>query len=178
MMKWAFVSTNPTGELKKAINLTPFSQDPNFNGTWDEFTTGTKKTVDDRGLPVQHNADDIIFDGLEISNQENEHASARLGSEKRVHVSVFQRESADKYSAQGGTTSPTCSAGEKLASPPTRTLPEHFSLCDSERIKVLSLNCMDDLSSDSKVVHRALCRNWNGATVKTNTATIVAFIRG
>ncbi len=95
-----------------------------------------------------------------------------------VHVSVFQRESADKYSAQGGTTSPTCSAGEKLASPPTRTLPEHFSLCDSERIKVLSLNCMDDLSSDSKVVHRALCRNWNGATVKTNTATIVAFIRG
>ena len=119
----------------------------------------------------------IRFSG-EISNQENEHASARLGSEKRVHVSAFQRESADKYSAQGGTTSPTCSAGEKLASPPTRSLPEHFSLCDSERIKVLSLNCMDDLSSDSKVVHRALCRNWNGATVKTNTETIVAFIRG
>ena len=42
-------------------------------------------------------------------------------------------------------------AGEKLASPPTPTLPEPFWLCVSERIKVLSLNRMDDLSSDSKL---------------------------
>jgi hypothetical protein len=63
-------------------------------------------------------------------------------------------------------------------SPPTPTLPEPFSLCDSEHIKVLSLNRVDDLSSHSKAVHRALCRHGNGATVKTNTGTIVAFIRG
>src|SRR5262249_11337850 len=31
---------NPAGQLKMAINLTPFSQDPLFNGNWDEFTTG------------------------------------------------------------------------------------------------------------------------------------------
>ena len=35
--------SNPGGQLKKAINLTPFSQDPNFNGNWDEFTSGTKE---------------------------------------------------------------------------------------------------------------------------------------
>ena len=71
---------------------------------------------------------------------------------------------------------PTRSWRETSVSP-TRTRPEPFALCDSERIKVLSLNPMGDLSSDSKAVHRALCRNWNGATVKTNTETIVAFIR-
>ncbi len=41
---------------------------------------------------------------------------------------------------------------ERLASPPTRTLPEPFSLCDSERIRVPSLNRMDDLTSHSKGV--------------------------
>jgi hypothetical protein len=56
--------------------------------------------------------------------------------------------------------------------------PGAFLASQSERIKVLSLNRMDDLSSHSKVVHRALCRHWNGATVKTHTGTIVAFIRG
>jgi hypothetical protein len=38
----------------------------------------------------------------------------------------------------------------RLASPSMRTLPEPFSYCDSERIKVLSLSRMDDLSSHSK----------------------------
>jgi hypothetical protein len=71
------------------------------------------------------------FDGsIQKPREESEHASARLGFEKRLHVSVFQRELADKYAAQGGTTRPTWSAGERLASPPTRTLPEPFSLCD------------------------------------------------
>ena len=96
--------------------------------------------------------------------------------EKRLHVSVFQRESADKYGAQGGTTRPTWSADERLASPRTRTLLEPFSHCDSERIKVLSLNRMDDLTSHSEGVHRALCRHWSGATVITNTETILALI--
>jgi hypothetical protein len=95
--------------------------------------------------------------------------------EKRLHVSVFQRESADKYAAQGGTTGSTWSGGGRLASPPTRTLPEPYSVCDSERIKMLSLNRMDDLSSLSRVVHHALCRHWNGATV-ASTETIVALI--
>jgi hypothetical protein len=34
----------------------------------------------------------------------------------------------------------------------------HFSLCDSERIRV-RLNRMDDLTSHSEVVHCALCRH-------------------
>jgi len=40
----------------------------------------------------------------------------------------------------------------------------------------LLLNRTDDLSNDSKVVHRALCRHCNEATVITSTGTIVAFI--
>lgn len=56
------------------------------------------------------------------SNRESEYISALLEFEKHVHVSVFQRESADKYAAQGGTTGATWSAGERLASPPMRTL--------------------------------------------------------
>jgi len=55
---------NVAGELKKAVNLTPFSFDPNFNGDWDEFTTVNRKTVDDQGLPGAPNANDIIFGGL------------------------------------------------------------------------------------------------------------------
>jgi hypothetical protein len=38
------------------------------------------------------------------------------------------------------------------------------------------MNRMDDLSSHSKVVHRALCPLWNGATVITDAETIVALI--
>ncbi len=54
---------------------------------------------------------------------------------------------------------------------------EAFSLCDSERIKVLSSNRIDDLSSHSKVVHhRALCPLWNGATVINDAKIIVALI--
>jgi hypothetical protein len=34
-----------------------------------------------------------------ISNEESEHVSARLGFEKRLHVSVFPPESADTYAA-------------------------------------------------------------------------------
>ncbi len=57
--------SNPTDELKKAVNLTPFSYDISFNGNWDEFTTVTKKTVTDLDLVGEnHNADDIIFGGL------------------------------------------------------------------------------------------------------------------
>jgi hypothetical protein len=66
----------------------------------------------------------------------------------------------------------------RLASRHTRTLPEPFSLCDSGRIRVPSLNRMDDLTSHSEVVHRALCRQWKGATVITSSETIVALIRG
>jgi hypothetical protein len=67
---------------------------------------------------------------------------------------------------------------ELSAAPPMRTLPEQSSLCDSERIKAVSLKPMDRVSSHSKIVHRTLFRHWNGATVKTNTGTIVAFIQG
>jgi hypothetical protein len=74
-------------------------------------------------------------------------------------------------------TRPKRSADERLASRHTRTLPEPFSLCDSERIRV-RLNRMDDLTSHSEVVHCALCRHWNGATVKISTETIVALIKG
>jgi hypothetical protein len=56
-----------------------------------------------------------------------------------------------------------------------RKLPEPFSLCDSERIRV-RLNRMDDLTSHSEVVHCALCRHWNGAAVKISTDTTVALI--
>src|SRR5438034_10796504 len=79
-----------------------------------------------------------------------------LGSEKRVHVSVFQRESADKYSAQGGTTSPTCSAGQKLASPTPRTLPEHFSLCVSFPLDTLIVQTRVSLSVNTLECTRAL----------------------
>jgi hypothetical protein len=55
---------NVGGELKKAVNITPFSFDPDFNGMTDEFTTASKKALDDQGLPLEHNSDDIIFGGL------------------------------------------------------------------------------------------------------------------
>jgi Ca2+-binding RTX toxin-like protein len=55
---------NVGDEMKKAVNLTPFSFDTTFNGNADEFTSVTKKTVDDRGLPGAPNANDLIFGGL------------------------------------------------------------------------------------------------------------------
>ncbi len=55
---------NVGGEMKKAVNLTPFSFDPQFNGNADEFTTNAKKTVDTLGRSGASNADDIIFGGL------------------------------------------------------------------------------------------------------------------
>jgi hypothetical protein len=64
---------------------------------------------------------------------------------------------------------PKWSADERLASRHTRTLPEPFSLCDSERIRVPRFNRMDDL-------YERLCRHWNGATVTTSTEIIVALI--
>ncbi|MFU8870290.1 MAG: hypothetical protein ACNA7R_20675, partial [Natronococcus sp.] len=44
---------NVEGELKKAVNLTPFSQDPDFDGTDDEFGGVSRNT-----------SDDIIYGGL------------------------------------------------------------------------------------------------------------------
>ncbi len=44
---------NVTGELKKAVDLTPFSQDTSFNATQDEF-----------GGESKHTSDDIIYGGL------------------------------------------------------------------------------------------------------------------
>ena len=44
---------NVSGEIKKTVNLTPFSTDPNWIGLTDEF---------DGDVP--HNADDIIYGGL------------------------------------------------------------------------------------------------------------------
>ncbi|MGA8051658.1 MAG: hypothetical protein WCA09_15880, partial [Burkholderiales bacterium] len=44
---------NPTGQLKKAFDLTPFSQDPNWIGNADEFNSVSK-----------HTSDDIIYGGL------------------------------------------------------------------------------------------------------------------
>ncbi|MBK7953153.1 MAG: hypothetical protein IPK02_03730 [Candidatus Accumulibacter sp.] len=55
---------NVGDEMKKAVNLTPFSFDTTFNGNADEFTSVTKKTVDDRGAPGAPNANDLIFGGL------------------------------------------------------------------------------------------------------------------
>jgi Ca2+-binding RTX toxin-like protein len=55
---------NVSGELKKSVNLTPFSYDPTFNGQTDEFTSLTKKTLDQLGHAGAHNSDDIIFGGL------------------------------------------------------------------------------------------------------------------
>ena len=57
-------------------------------------------------FPIARHSDNIHFGqgrasrvrfSWEISNQESEHASVRLGFEERQHVIVFQRESADKY---------------------------------------------------------------------------------
>jgi hypothetical protein len=39
-----------------------------------------------------------------------------------------------------------------------------------------AVSMLDDLTSHSEVVHCALCRHWNGATVKIRTDTTVALI--
>jgi Ca2+-binding RTX toxin-like protein len=51
---------NVSGQLKYAIDLTPFSSDPNFTGLRDEFTGGDNQVA---GTTRLHN-DDIIFGGL------------------------------------------------------------------------------------------------------------------
>jgi hypothetical protein len=50
-----------------------------------------------------------------------------------------------------------------------RSRKEPLPLCDSERTKVLSFNRMDDPSSHSKVVNRALCGQRKRATVIIDT---------
>ena len=49
-------TTDVTGQLKKTVNLTPFSVDPTWTPAKDEF--------DSRGAARPHNNDDIIFGGL------------------------------------------------------------------------------------------------------------------
>jgi hypothetical protein len=51
--KVQLATLNPTGELKKSVDLTPFSQDTAFDGTDDEFDNVSK-----------HTSDDIIYGGL------------------------------------------------------------------------------------------------------------------
>src|SRR5262249_35549531 len=56
---------NVSGALKKTVDLTPFSSDPNFNGTRDDFSVvGSKpNSAASDGKTKVHN-DDIIFGGL------------------------------------------------------------------------------------------------------------------
>src|SRR6202043_1462618 len=56
---------NVSGALKKTVDLTPFSSDPNFNGTVDEFSFPSIKNnpAASDSKTKQHN-DDIIFGGL------------------------------------------------------------------------------------------------------------------
>ncbi|HZF78881.1 MAG TPA: hypothetical protein VEZ89_03735, partial [Rubrivivax sp.] len=55
---------NVADELKKAVNITPFSFDALFVGNADEFTSSNKKTIDYLGRSGATNADDVIFGGL------------------------------------------------------------------------------------------------------------------
>src|SRR5262249_54087853 len=56
---------NVSGALKKTVDLTPFSSDPNFNGTADEFSVPGSKpnSAPSDGKTKVHN-DDILFGGL------------------------------------------------------------------------------------------------------------------
>jgi RTX calcium-binding nonapeptide repeat (4 copies) len=56
---------NVSGALKKTVDLTPFSSDPSFNGTRDDFSTVSTKNngAASDGKTRAHN-DDIIFGGL------------------------------------------------------------------------------------------------------------------
>ncbi|MCB1998992.1 MAG: hypothetical protein KDH91_00365, partial [Rhodoferax sp.] len=54
-----------SGALKKAVNLTPFSVDPNWNGSYDEFVgSGPKQNDPFLFADDAHYSDDIIFGGL------------------------------------------------------------------------------------------------------------------
>jgi Ca2+-binding RTX toxin-like protein len=56
---------NLSGALKKAVNLTPFSIYPSWNGNWDEFvSTGPKQNDPFIYQDEGHYSDDIIFGGL------------------------------------------------------------------------------------------------------------------
>ena len=56
---------NVSGELKKSVNLTPFSIDPSWNGQNDEFvSTGSKNNSPLLFTDEGHYSDDIIFGGL------------------------------------------------------------------------------------------------------------------
>ena len=50
---------NITGQLKKAVDITPYSQDPNWNPATDEFALASGGGV---GVS-KHNSDDILFGG-------------------------------------------------------------------------------------------------------------------
>src|SRR6185369_4005034 len=56
---------NVSGALKKTVDLTPFSSDPTFDGTKDDFAVNGSKpnSAASDGKTRQHN-DDIIFGGL------------------------------------------------------------------------------------------------------------------
>ncbi|HLL10769.1 MAG TPA: hypothetical protein VK570_06920, partial [Rubrivivax sp.] len=55
---------NVADEMKKAVNITPFSFDALFIGNADEFTSSNKKTIDYLNRSGASNADDVIFGGL------------------------------------------------------------------------------------------------------------------
>ncbi len=56
---------NVSGALKKTVDLTPFSSDPNFNGTADEFSVpGSKPNSPSSDGKTRRHNDDIIFGGL------------------------------------------------------------------------------------------------------------------
>ena len=56
---------NLSGALKKAVNLTPFSVDPDWSGSYDEFVSSGPKQNDPFDFADDvHYSDDIIFGGL------------------------------------------------------------------------------------------------------------------
>ena len=56
---------NITGELKKSVNITPFSIDQDWIGNWDEFvSTGPKQNDVFQFADGGHYSDDVIFGGL------------------------------------------------------------------------------------------------------------------
>jgi hypothetical protein len=106
----------------------------------------------------------LAFDGMPLTYHDH------TGIQKNFAMCCLPRPGGLKSSsrAQSGAEQHHCVA---CASILARMFPEPFSLCDSERIRVPRLNRMDDRTSHSEVVHRALCRHWNGATVITSTET-------
>src|SRR5262249_16320702 len=57
---------NVSGALKKTVDLTPFSSDPNFNGTMDDFAVARSKNKSGGGREgkTRVHKDEIIFGGL------------------------------------------------------------------------------------------------------------------